>query len=73
VRPLVVVGVYPAVDPVLGCLERLERRDVVKELGPQALMEPLDLPRGRGRPRLAVSLPNSTYPLRNFLVTTKTD
>jgi hypothetical protein len=47
VGPLVVVGVDPAVDAGLRCFQGLERRDVVQQLGSQALVEPLDLPRGR--------------------------
>jgi hypothetical protein len=68
----VVVGVDPPVDAGLGRLERLERRDVVQQLGPQALVEPLDFPcRGRltGQSRLVlwisrVVVPGYCYPVR---------
>jgi hypothetical protein len=36
--------VDPAVDAGLRCFQGLERRDVVQQLGSQALVEPLDLP-----------------------------
>jgi hypothetical protein len=48
VRPAVVVGIDPPVDCVLGRVDRLERRDVIEELGAQRFVEALDLP-GCGR------------------------
>jgi hypothetical protein len=44
VRPLVVVGVNPAVDRGLRRLKRLERGDVVQQLGRSVLWNRLIFP-----------------------------